>query len=196
MPALAKNPWQVLVQKPWLISIILAGLLVIIAGAAVIGISLDRGGEELEIIDAGPPAPEIFVDIGGAVIKPGIFRFPPESRVNDLLVAAGGLAADADRDWVSQNLNLARKLTDGEKIYIPFQGKTVEDSSSLRKGESSLININTASLAELDTLWGVGPVTAQKIIDNRPYAKIEDLLDKKIIKSNVYEAIKDQVSVL
>jgi len=200
MAGAGKRLQQLLQAKPYLITLGLAGILVIVSGLAAIGIGLGKVNEpQLEIIEASmaPAVPlKILIDIGGAVEKPGIYEFSSEARVNDALVAAGGLSGEADRDWVSQNLNLAGKLTDGVKIYIPFQDETDtnKDSPSLRKGES--LNLNTASLAELDTLWGIGPATGQKIIDSRPYAKIEELLEKKIVKSNVYEAIKDKITVL
>lgn len=183
-------------EKPYLITLALAGVLVLVVGLAIVGIGLGRsGGAEIEIREAEPQASEsagtIYVDVGGAVMRPGLYQLKSDSRVNDALVAGGGLAKDADRDWISQNLNLAAKLTDGIKVYLPFQGE--EESA---KDSPSLININTASLNQLDLLWGVGPATAQKIIDNRPYAKVEDLLDKKAVKANVYEAIKDKITVL
>lgn len=188
-----------LTQKPYLITLALAGALILVSGLAVAEIGFKTSREEIEIIEAEPePVIKILVDVGGAVSKPGIYELSSVARVNDALVAGGGLVAEADRDWVSQNLNLAAKLKDGDKVYVPWKG-SIEDSPSLRKGESSLeerININTATLAELDQLWGVGPVTVQKIIDNRPYAKVEELLEKKIVKGNVYDAIKDKITVL
>lgn len=189
-------------QKPYLITLALAGVLVLVMGLAAIGIGFKKSSDEIEIIEVGPePVTKVMVDVGGAVLKPGIYEFSSDNRINDALIAAGGLAEAANRDWVSQNLNLAAKLTDGGKIYIPFQDETNTNKDSPRSNLQGLslkdqVNINTASLAELDTLWGIGPVTAQKIIDSRPYAKIEDLLEKKIVKTNVYEAIKDKITVL
>ncbi|EKD47123.1 MAG: helix-hairpin-helix DNA-binding motif-containing protein, partial [uncultured bacterium] len=61
--------------------------------------------------------------------------------------------------------------------------------------DTKLININAASQSELETLWGIGPVTAQNIIEQRPYSSVEELLSKKIIKQNVYDKIKDQIAV-
>lgn len=143
---------------------------------------------------------KLVVDIAGAIIKPGVYELPFQSRVNDLLIMAGGLSAEADRDWVARNINLAQKLADGVKIYIPEKGETdfsAESSQvsgvSAKAGEK--ININTASEKELDSLWGVGPATAQKMIAGRPYQKIEDLVNKKIIKSNVWTAIKESITV-
>ncbi|MCG2691774.1 helix-hairpin-helix domain-containing protein, partial [Microgenomates group bacterium] len=92
------------------------------------------------------------------------------------------------------------KVTDGQKIYLPSTGETEKVAPLQSKGttlvtRSNLVNVNTASIAELDLLWGVGEATAKKIIDNRPYGSVEELLTKKAVKSNVYEAIKDSVSV-
>jgi len=189
---------QLVAAKPWLITLSLAGILVLVSGLAALGIGFRNGREEIEIIEAEPELViKILVDVGGAVAKPGIYEFKSDNRINDALVAAGGLAQGADRDWVSQNLNLAGKLTDGMKIYVPWQDEDLKRSDLVdRQQGPTLINLNTASLAELDTLWGIGPVTGQKIIDSRPYAKIEELLEKKIVKSNVYEAIKDKITVL
>lgn len=192
-----KNLQKILAAKPWLITVALAGALVLVAGLAVLGIGFKRE-EEIQIIEASSSATTIFVDVGGAVEQPGLYELPAGARTNDGLIAAGGLAGDADRDWASQNLNLAAKLTDGGKIYIPFRDQKRSDLIDKQQGPTltERININTASLAELDKLWGIGPVTAQKIIDGRPYGKIETLLEKKIVKTNVYEAIKDQITVL
>ena len=65
---------------------------------------------------------EVTIDISGEVINPGVYRLTGEVRVNDILIKAGGLSANADRDWVAKNLNLAEKLIDGEKIFIPKRG--------------------------------------------------------------------------
>lgn len=133
----------------------------------------------------------IFVDVEGAVVNPGVYGLNFEARVKDALVAAGGLGQDADRGWVEKNLNLAVRLTDGAKIYIPKIGESIMGNTM----GADQININTASAQELDKLPGVGPVTAQKIIDNRPYSTIDELLSKKIINSKAFESIKEKIAV-
>ena len=151
-------------------------------------------------------AQNIIVDVEGAVVKPGIYSLNQGSRVQDALILALGLSEKADRNWVEKNLNLAAKLSDGVKIYIPRLGETnppaggssldvVKGVSADIIGSAALININNASAGELDSLPGVGPVTAQKIIDNRPYAAIDELLSKKSVNSKVFSQIKDKVSV-
>jgi competence protein ComEA len=141
----------------------------------------------------------IMVHLEGAVEKPGVYELLSEARLNDLLIRAGGLAAKADRQWVNENLNLAQKLTDGAKIFIPEQNNQtlgVSKSDQLTIiDKDRRININKASLSELDSLWGVGQKRAEDIIINRPYGSVEELLSKKIIPTNVYEKIKNELTV-
>lgn len=150
--------------------------------------------------ERNPKFAKINIDIEGAVVLPGVYDLPMESRIKDALIAAGGLSGGADREFVAKNINLSVKLSDGAKIYIPEKGeveentgiKSIKDGVSLAAGQ---ININSASEQELDTLPGVGPVTAKKIIQGRPYASIDDLLNKKIIGSKVFSQIKDKISI-
>ncbi len=146
---------------------------------------------------------KIRVDLEGGVEIPGVYEMESDSRVSDALIAAGGLSADADREWVSKNLNRASKLTDGGKIYIPSVG---ESSSSYPSDPGNLgnlpshssvktININTASQSDLESLSGIGPATAAKIISGRPYQTIEELKTKKVVGNAVYEKIKDQITL-
>lgn len=140
---------------------------------------------------------KITIDVEGAVINPGVYSLVSSSRVKDALIAAGGFSSNADRSWISKNLNLALKLSDAMKIYIPFQGESAVKGLNTTTGTISvdnLININSASLSDLDTLPGIGPVTAQKIIDGRPYNSLNDLLTKKIVKSSVFQNIKDKIT--
>lgn len=139
---------------------------------------------------------KIMVDVEGAVINPGVYSLSPSARIKDALIAAGGLSDVADRVWMEKNLNLALKLSDSAKIYIPKVGESsVQSSNSSVVSSSGLININSASSSELDSLPGIGLVTAQKIIDNRPYSQIEDLRNKKIVGQSVFEKIKDKISL-
>lgn len=144
---------------------------------------------------------KIFIDVEGAVINPGVYSLSGNSRVQDALVAAGGMSGNADREWVSKNLNLALKVKDGMKIYVPTQDEGTKGITSTKgiKGEGTAeleqqININTATVEELDRLPGVGMVTAQKIIDARPYGSIEELLENKVVSNSVFEKIKDKIT--
>lgn len=141
------------------------------------------------------------VDVEGAVVHPGVYEMTGNARVQEALILAGGLSSLADREWVAKNLNLAAKLSDGAKIYIPQKGESPLRQSFVGqagiRGESlgEKININTATTEELDKLPGVGPVTAQKILAGRPYQTVEDLLAKKIVGASVFSQIREQVTV-
>lgn len=138
---------------------------------------------------------KIVVDVEGAVINPGVYSISSKSRILDALAAAGGLSSDADRVWVEKNINLAKKAADGVKIYIPRTGEQVLSDTSMSIGTAGpVININTASTTDLDSLPGIGTVTSQKIIDGRPYGQIEELLSKKIVGQATFDKIKEKIS--
>jgi len=133
----------------------------------------------------------LVIDIAGAVKSPGVYEFPEGSRIKDAIMKAGGFAEDADRARISQELNLAQALQDGVKVYIPKVGDTKAQSTAT----TGKVNINTASDTELEALPGVGSKTVEKIVSGRPYAKIEELLAKKIVGQATFEKVKDSISV-
>ncbi len=138
----------------------------------------------------------IQVDVEGEVQKPGVYILPEESCVQDALVASGGLAADADRGKVAKTINLAAKLTDGAKIYFPsVQDVTASQTVMGSSTTSGTVNINDATESQLEDLPGIGKVSAQKIIDNRPYQTVDELQSKKIVNKKVFEEIKDKIII-
>lgn len=139
-------------------------------------------------------ATEFVIDVEGAVMEPGVFKISNDKRIVDALAEAGGLSQEADRAWVEKNINLAGKLTDGMKIYIPRVGEEILAENNSAASVGPIININIASSGELETLPGVGEVTAQKIIDGRPYAAINELLSKKIVGSATFEKIEAKIT--
>ena len=204
MPKWLQPLKKIFKDRPYLVTLgLLGGLLLVVGVFSVVVISSRTGGEDLVIQKASEAeelGSKLVADVAGAVIKPGVYELKAGARINEALIAAGGLGEAADREWVEKNLNLAAKVTDGQKIYIPSREESNTNKDSPRSTLQGLslkekININTASSAELDTLWGVGEATAKKIIDSRPYGAVEELLTKKAVKNNVYEAIKDSVSV-
>lgn len=180
---------------------LLTGLFLIGLGFLFYRITSLNEGTKVELLEENfeenNGSNSIVVEIAGEVINPGVYVLDSGSRVNDLLIKGGGLSVKADRDWVSKNINLAMKLEDGAKIFIPAESSNLSNlsNSSNLTDLPSKININTATEAELDTLWGVGEVTAKKIIEGRPYQRAEELLERKIVKSNVWEAIKEEIKV-
>ncbi len=191
-----KSGWDSLWEKgkiPLILGFI--GVLLVSVGILTTLFFNQQKESEIEIISGKEETGMIWVDLAGAVMNPGVYELPNESRFKDLLTRAGGLSASADREWVEKNLNLAQKLEDGAKVYIPSQAETAGEVAGEETAVSGKININTASASELDTLWGIGEVRAKDIIDNRPYSSIGELLTEKVIPSNVFEKIKDEISV-
>ncbi|MBS6535277.1 ComEA family DNA-binding protein [Peptoniphilus harei] len=160
--------------------------------------SLDENTKELEIEKAPEESEEIMVHISGAVNSPGILRLDSSKRVVDALDLAGGARDDADLDRV----NLAARLHDEEKIYIPKVGEVQENMTTLvsspsSSGPASKININSADLSELTKIPGVGEKTAQKILDyraNNSFSSIEDIKNVPGIGDKKFESMKDYIS--
>jgi len=173
-------------------------------------------GTPIVLEPAPTPAP-IAVHVIGAVPRPGFYEFQDGARVQDAVDAAGGLLADADGNAI----NLAALLEDGQKLDIPYktgQEPNDDDSSSSpdlpsadsdgsdtpssdenSNTDADLVNINTATLDELDGLPGIGPTTAQKIIDyrdeNGSFLSIEDILNVSGIGPAIFDDIKDLITV-
>jgi len=145
----------------------------------------------------------IWVDVRGAVNQPGVYALPVGSRVQDALARAGNVLVNAD----TRALNLARRVNDGEQIYVPTLGEATPIPPTVSSGKSaptatralSKININTATLAELDTLPGIGPAIAQRIIDyrtqNGDFKTIEDIKKVRGIGDALFNQIKDLITV-
>lgn len=157
---------------------------------------------EESVMSASTSATEnIFVDVSGEVESPGVYELMGDARLKDALTAAGGLSVNADRDYVSKALNLASKLRDGVKIYIPAMGEenvqiqSLEGVSEVSDVGNSIKSINSASQSDLEALPGIGPVTALKIINNRPYGTLEELISKKSVGKSLFEKIKDQITL-
>lgn len=146
---------------------------------------------------------QIKVDVSGAVNNPGVYTLSDGSRIEQAVEAAGGIKQGANLEFISKNINLAQKLLDGVKIYIPFAGDPTSSGFAGLAGQGSVsgistsgqININSASQSELEALSGIGPVTASKIVAGRPYSSPEELLDKKILGKAVFEKIKSTITV-
>ncbi len=155
------------------------------------------------------PSPYL-IDVAGAVAQPGVYQLPPDSRVADALTAAGGLSAEANADLV----NLAQPLQDGKQVMVPALGEpattaetvTFADSSrspavevDLGDGAGELVNLNSAEVEQLDSLPGIGPATAEKIIayreQNGPFTSVEQLLDVSGIGEATFAELEPLVTV-
>ncbi|WMJ75861.1 MULTISPECIES: ComEA family DNA-binding protein [unclassified Sedimentibacter] len=130
----------------------------------------------------------IVVDIDGSVVNPGVYEMKNGDRVNDAITAAGGLKENS----FTENLNKARKLLDGEKIYV----YSVEESKKYIS--EKLININTASADDLISLPGIGQVYAQRIIEYREeriFSSIEEIKNINGIGDKTFEKVKEMITI-
>jgi len=155
------------------------------------------------------PPQDIFVDICGAVTKPGVYRMPPDSRVYEAVEAAGGLLPEAAGNRVNQ----AQPLSDGQQIYVPTKEEAEKAGAvpaegafpEIKAGENSpvsengKVNLNTADAAALQTLSGIGESKAQAILAYREehggFSSIEELMDVPGIKENTFLKIKEKIAV-
>ncbi|KKR43274.1 MAG: hypothetical protein UU51_C0011G0006 [Microgenomates group bacterium GW2011_GWC1_41_20] len=191
------------------ILLILLGLVLIGGGFIFLKKSFGVPSTKVEILQSAQSIEgdgEITAEISGAVINPGVYKLKNGSRIDDLLITAGGFSEDADRVWAGKYLNRAAKLTDGQKVYVISLSEQSESSSAKSGGgyqtissnfssdSNKFININSASVSELDSLSGIGPVYAQKIVEHRPYSKTEDLVTSGVITQTLYEKIKNSIT--
>ena len=154
--------------------------LVVLAVAAFTVIAVRRGGAErgVEVERRGAPAgiDEIRVHVSGAVAQPGVVVAQPGDRIVDVVDRAGGALPEANLDA----LNLALRIRDEDAVYVPFAGEE----------PAPLVDLNTATQAELEALPGIGPATARAIVAARPIASVDDLLERDLVAGAVWEEIR------
>ena len=129
---------------------------------------------------------EIVVDIQGAIKNPGIYKINTSTRLFELVEKAGGLTDNYDKEYYSKNINPSLKLKDQQKIYIPNINDRYLDT---------FININSADLDILVNKLNISSATAKKILGERPYSNIEELLSKGILSSKIYNQISYKIRI-
>jgi len=225
-----------------------------VIGGLVVYLSLQKRIQSNVVVEVSADSPDkssdneesedtnLYIDVSGAVIKPGVYEVKQGTRVGELIATAGGASDDASSMWVSRNLNLSKKLEDSTKIYIPFSWEfyfpeeykisklvnenysadTDFDQDDSNKNDSDddnsadetdisdggagdtsdsggleddgKINVNKATSSELDTLPGIGPAYAEKIISNRPYKDIAEFESKSGLYKSTIENIKELIT--
>lgn len=173
--------------------LLVAGLVLLVSGSP--------RGEAVTLLPP-PTPPPIVVHVTGAVAQPGVYSLQAGSRVMDAVQMAGGLLSQANPDGV----NLAALLQDGDQVFIPTIAPTQLPGSQATPGTDArasdvkiLININTATQAELESLPEIGPSIAKEIIayrqKNGPFQKIEDIMKVRGIGEKIFEAIKLLITI-
>jgi competence protein ComEA len=162
------------------------GLTLAIGAALVVIVAREPSSPGL-LIESREPLPgvdELRVSVAGAVADPGVVTLQPGARVSEAIAGAGGPADDADETAV----NLARRVVDGEQIFVPFLGEAA----------AALVDVNHADAWELEALPGIGPVYATRVIEARtregPFATTDALVEREVIPAHVYEQIRDRVT--
>jgi len=176
-------------------TLLVMGLLILLLSVFIVARGNSQPNEAMQVVPITISEPEIFVDVTGAVNKPGVYTLTGKSRVIDAIKAAGDSAPGADLSTI----NLARVLNDGEQIYVD---STVVNSNGVRVSKavrSGPININRATARQLDALDGVGPVIAQRIVDyrkiNGSFLTIDDLQKVSGIGAAKFAQIKAKVRI-
>lgn len=159
-------------------------------------------GEPIKLSPPPTSAP-LIIHVTGAVNSPGVYSLPPESRVGEAIDKAGGLTDSADASLI----NLAKIVEDGSQVWVPYlieENVPQVDSEIVRmeptsSRSSNLININTATQSELESLSGIGPAYAKAIIqyrlENGPFEKIEEIQEVKGIGPVTFEKIRPFITV-
>jgi competence protein ComEA len=197
----------------------LAGLiaLAVVSSTATPAVAIDSHASSSTDQAGGAPAPgattaadattgatDVVVDVEGAVDRAGLLRLPQGSRIGDAVAAAGGYSAQVDIDAATATLNLAEILIDGQQIHVPLRGEvaaatpTAAGTSGGPTTGGGLIDVNSATPEQLDTLPGIGPVTAAKIVTARqetPFAAIDDLASRGVVGPSTLEKIRSLITV-
>jgi len=175
--------------------LLILGVLLLVVSVFIVTRGNSEPSQDSQIVPITIAEPEIFVDVTGAVNKPGVYTLTGKSRVIDAIKAAGDSAPGADLSTI----NLARVLNDGEQIYVD---STIMNSSGARVSKAvhaGPININRATAHQLDALDGIGPVIAQRIVDyrkiNGSFLSIDDLQKVSGIGAAKFAQIKAKVRI-
>ena len=183
-----------------------SGAVVTVDGATALGTTPDAGGPSA--VPQGTPGGEIVVEVGGAVARPGLYRLAAGSRIGDAIAAAGGYGPRVDTTAADLRLNLAAILHDGDEVHVPSRDEVAISSGAAGSGASGdgtgpgagsgLIDLNTASAEQLDTLPGIGPATAAKIIaarEEQRFGSIDELGSRKVVGAATLAKIRPLVTV-
>ena len=187
--------------------VLAAAIVACVVGAGVLIVSDSRSSGAIEIT-LPPPTPvpvepqsvaRIMVYVSGEVVRPGVYRLDPDNRVADALNAAGGPTADADLD----RINLALRLTDEEQVHIPAVGSSgsvpVGAAGQSPSAITGKLDLNTATVDELEALPGIGGVRAAAIVEHRnthgPFERVDDLVEVSGIGDGILGSIMHLIEV-
>lgn len=181
------------------IVLVVVAVVIIALSVFVPNIYLDVNSQAINFTDLKPieiNLAKLQVYIAGEVTNPGVYEVDPGARVQHVIDLAGGVTQEADAEFVNADLNLAGELADGQHIFIPSKTTRVASGAAEDSiNKSGKVSINSGSVADLDSLPGIGPATAEKIIQARPFAALEDLMDVPGIGESKFNQIRDLVAL-
>jgi competence protein ComEA len=205
-------PWTAIVAGLGSVVLIVVAFLLAFGSGGAGELQL-TGGAPATAVAQQPPgstpsaaAGELVVEIVGAIERPGVYRLPGDARIGDLVDAAGGYGPRVDIDRAARELNLAAPLVDGHQVRVPSRDEPATDAGSA-PGDATrspagsgggLIDLNAATQAELESLPGIGPVTATKILtarEEQPFGSVDDLRNRKLVGEKTFEKLRELVTV-
>ncbi len=194
--------WDSLSKKAQVLILLTLGVMVFFAGvkyqeSRLTSVMMEKAALQVEQKPVVQAPKTLTVHVVGAVANPGVYTLEEGKRIHDLIQLAS-LLPEADTTLI----NLAAPLQDGKQIFVPFKGESTKGASipqnAGRQGDG-LININTAGLKELDSLPGIGPALAQRIIDYREnhgnFAAVEDITKVSGIGPSTLQKFKHLITV-
>jgi competence protein ComEA len=185
----------------------IGAIALVIAASGAGATTVDGPGTDVTAGSSGGPSiggAEIVVDVGGAVVRPGVYRLAAGARIGDAIDTAGGFSPRVDVDRVGRELNLAATLTDGAQVRVPSRGDPGPSAApgsgggTPGSGGGRLVNLNTATESELDALPGIGPVTAAKILESRagsPFRSVDELRERGLVGEKTFEKLRPLLTV-
>jgi competence protein ComEA len=188
---------------------VLIGALAVVVALGSAGVP-DVAGPEGTVGESAQPltgAGELVIDVAGAVVAPGVYRLAPGARIGDAIDAAGGFSPRVDAARAAAELNLAATLADGQQVRVPSRdddapitgsGSSTGGGGGGAGGSSALIDLNRATQAELESLPGIGPVTAGKIIEARaqsPFKTIDELRERGLVGQKTFDSLRALITV-
>jgi competence protein ComEA len=209
-------PWLVAGAVAIMIALGLVGTILASGGSPIVdlpgGVGLASGDPGSSAAADAASGAELVVEVAGAVAHPGLYRLAAGQRVADAIAAAGGYGPRVDPARATAELNLASRLSDGDRVVVPSRddpsqpptgaggaaGTGQSGTGSRASGAKTPVDLNRATAAELDALPGIGPVTAAKIIaarEEQRFASVDDLRTRKLVGPSTFEKLRDLVTV-
>lgn len=171
-------------------AVVLAGAALVLAASGLLLVAR-RPAPPIRVIEA-PVSTALVIQMDGAVVRPGVYRLPSGARLSDALAAAGGVRGDADLGAI----NRARHLRDGERVTVPSAAAAAGPGAAAAEG---LLDLNSATAAALETLPGVGPVLARRIVEYRAsrggFRRLDDLLQVKGVGPRLLDGLRQRVVI-